>query len=75
VHRGHADLATHDGDAAPGSPRSREELVLTADGQEVYPFSPGAKVRVQKGPVRVCLVRFEGQTFFDTLKRALNWAG
>ena len=52
-----------------------EELVVTADGQEVYPLPPGAKVKVQKGPVRVRLVRFEGQTFFDTLRRALNWAG
>jgi NAD+ kinase len=52
-----------------------EELVLTADGQQGYPLPPGAKVRVRKGPIRVCLVRFEGQTFFDTLRRALNWAG
>lgn len=51
-----------------------EELVVTADGQEMFPLGPEASVRIEKGTERVSLVRFEGQTFFDTLRRALNWA-
>lgn len=51
-----------------------EELVVTADGQMGYPLAPGDRVEVEKGSARVPLVRFRGQTFFDTLRRALNWA-
>ncbi len=51
-----------------------EELVVTADGQEACPVSAGDRVVVEKGAERVPLVRFEGQTFFGTLRRALNWA-
>jgi NAD+ kinase len=51
-----------------------EEMVVTADGQEAFPLAPDAQVQIEKGPERVSLVRFEGQTFFGTLRRALNWA-
>jgi NAD+ kinase len=51
-----------------------EELVVTADGQEAYPLNPGDRVVVEKGSERVSLVRFRGQTFFGTLRRALSWA-
>lgn len=51
-----------------------EELVVTADGQMAIALAPGDRVQVQKGSDRVSLVRFRGQTFFDTLRRALNWA-
>jgi NAD+ kinase len=51
-----------------------EELVLTADGQEAVPIGPDDRVVVRKGERRVHLVRFAGQTFFQTLRRKLNWA-
>jgi NAD+ kinase len=51
-----------------------DELVLTADGQEAVPLGPGDRVVVRKGERRVRLVRFPGQTFFQTLRRKLNWA-
>ncbi|CAN5799018.1 NAD(+)/NADH kinase [soil metagenome] len=51
-----------------------EELVITADGQEAVPLAPDDRVVVQKGAKRVRLVRFPGQTFFQTLRRKLNWA-
>jgi len=51
-----------------------EELVITADGQEAVPLAPDDRVIVQKGAHRVRLVRFPGQTFFQTLRRKLNWA-
>ncbi len=53
---------------------SYEELVVTADGQDALPVAPGDRVVVGKGSERVSLVRFKGQTFFGTLRRALNWA-
>jgi len=51
-----------------------EELVLTADGRKGIPLGPGDRVVVRPGRDRVTLVRFPGQTFFDTLRRKLNWA-
>jgi NAD+ kinase len=64
---GEARLTLHAFDRA-------EELVLTADGQDAVPIGPDDRVVVQKGERRVRLVRFAGQTFFQTLRRKLNWA-
>ncbi|MSR23015.1 MAG: NAD(+)/NADH kinase [Gemmatimonadetes bacterium] len=51
-----------------------EDLVVTADGQIACPLRPGDRMVVEKGPHRVALVRLPGQSYFDTLRRALNWA-
>jgi NAD+ kinase len=51
-----------------------EELVVTADGQQAVAIGPNDRVVVRKGAFRVRLVRFPGQTFFQTLRRKLNWA-
>ncbi len=51
-----------------------EELVVTADGQVGFPLEAGDRVVVEKGREKVLLVRFPGQTYFDTLRRVLNWA-
>lgn len=51
-----------------------DDLVVTADGQHAVPVGAGDRVVVGKGESRVPLVRFAGQTFFDTLRRKLNWA-
>ena len=57
--------------------RSRDpndQLVFTGDGQVGGTLDPRATVEIRKGPVPVALVRFEGHTFFSTLRRKLNWA-
>ncbi len=51
-----------------------EELVLTADGQDAVPLGPEDRVVVRKGAHRVHLLRLPGQSFFQTLRRKLNWA-
>ncbi len=51
-----------------------EELVLTADGQVGLPLGPGDRVVVCRGTEPVSLIRFDGQTFFATLRTKLNWA-
>jgi NAD+ kinase len=51
-----------------------DDLVVTADGQVAHPLDPGDRVEVEKGADRVALVRFPGQSYFDTLRRVLNWA-
>lgn len=49
------------------------EVVLTIDGQEGEQLNPGDRLTVRKGDATVPLVRFEGQSFFGTLRRKLNW--
>ncbi len=51
-----------------------EGLVVTEDGQAATALSPEDRILVRKGRVPVGLVRFPGQTFFQTLRRKLNWA-
>jgi NAD+ kinase len=50
-----------------------EELILTIDGQEHERLVPGQKVVARRAPQPVRLVRFAGQTFFQTLRRKLKW--
>ncbi|MEX0856382.1 MAG: NAD(+)/NADH kinase [Gemmatimonadota bacterium] len=51
-----------------------EDIVVTADGQIGFNLEPDDHVVIERGEDRVALVRFPGQTYFDTLKRVLNWA-
>lgn len=51
-----------------------EELMLTVDGQDGAGMHPGDRLVVRRGDATVRLVRFEGQNFFATLRRKLNWA-
>ena len=50
-----------------------EELILTIDGQEHERLGPGQKVVARRADQPVRLVRFPGQTFFQTLRRKLKW--
>lgn len=51
-----------------------EGLVVTEDGQVATAVSPEDRIIFRKGRLPVALVRFPGQTFFQTLRRKLNWA-
>ncbi|MEX0842862.1 MAG: hypothetical protein WD120_00805, partial [Gemmatimonadota bacterium] len=51
-----------------------DDLVVTADGQTGIPMDYGDRLEVRPGGKGIALVRFPGQTFFDTLRRKLNWA-
>lgn len=51
-----------------------DDLVVTADGQTGIPMDSGDRLEVRPGGKGIALVRFPGQTFFDTLRRKLNWA-
>ncbi len=48
------------------------EMVVTLDGQEAFAL-PETGVRVRRSEDAVRLVRFNGQSFFDTLRRKLRW--
>jgi NAD+ kinase len=47
---------------------------LTVDGQVVYKLEPGQRVIVSRESRPMSLVRLPGQTFFNTMRRKLNWA-
>lgn len=50
-----------------------EELILTIDGQEHERLVPGQRVVARRAEQPVRLVRFPGQSFFQTLRRKLKW--
>ena len=47
---------------------------LTVDGQVVHHMHPGERVIVRREEHPLALVRMPGQTFFNTMRRKLNWA-
>jgi len=47
---------------------------VTVDGQVVRRLAPGDRVVVQREEVPLSLIRLPEQSFFDTLRRKLNWA-
>lgn len=49
------------------------EVVLTVDGQEGEALVNGDRLVVSRGTATVPLIRFEGQSFFSTLRRKLHW--
>mgnify|MGYP000704650676 FL=1 len=51
-----------------------KDLVVTADGQMAHEFETGAEIHIGRSEIEIPLVRFEGQNFFGTLQRKLNWA-
>ena len=47
---------------------------VTVDGQVVHRLAPNESVVVSREERPLALVRFPGQTFFETMRRKLNWA-
>jgi len=50
-----------------------DEVILTVDGQDGAQLRPGDHLTVRRGAPTVPLVRFTGQSFFNTLRRKLHW--
>lgn len=49
------------------------DLMLTVDGQDGEPLKAGSTLLVRKGDATVPLVRFDGDSFFSTMRRKLHW--
>jgi len=54
---------------------SHREAMLSVDGQEGSPLEPGDEVLVRRAAVTARLVRREGWSFYDVLRRKLQEAG
>ena len=53
----------------------REDLILTMDGQTLFPIRADDEITVRRSHVRAELVRAGTRTFYEVLRRKLNWAG
>ncbi len=51
------------------------ETVLSADGQRTTPLRPGDTIAIKRSRHAVRLMHLAGSSFFDTLRRKLNWSG
>src|SRR5260221_8764404 len=51
------------------------EVILTADGQITSPLAAGDVVTIRKSRHAVRLLHLAGSSFFETLRRKLNWSG
>jgi NAD+ kinase len=53
----------------------RVETILTADGQKMIPLSFGDVITIRRSQRAIRLLHLAGSSFFDTLRRKLNWSG
>lgn len=53
----------------------KPETILSADGQNESPLTAGDVITVRRSRYSVRLVHLAGSSFFETLRRKLNWSG
>ncbi len=53
----------------------RAELILSIDGQEVFPLEKGDNVIFEKSHSKTLLVRSDCRNFYEVLRSKLNWSG
>ncbi|HUX50587.1 MAG TPA: NAD(+)/NADH kinase [Spirochaetia bacterium] len=53
----------------------RTDVILTVDGQSVFPLLPRDKVRVSRARTRARIIRSDVRTFYEVLRAKLNWSG
>ncbi len=55
--------------------RQRTNVILTVDGQNVYPLQPNDRIRFRKADDKALLIRSDQRTFYEILRSKLNWSG
>ena len=53
----------------------RVETILTADGQKMIPLEAGDEITIRRSRHGIRLLHLAGSSFFETLRRKLNWSG
>jgi NAD+ kinase len=53
----------------------KPETILSADGQGVSELAAGDSITIRRSQDSVRLMHLAGSSFFDTLRRKLNWSG
>ncbi len=54
---------------------ARADTYLTADGQKIIPLATDEVVTIKRSPHSIRLLHLAGSSFFETLRRKLNWSG
>ena len=55
--------------------KHRAQTYLSADGQMQAELTTKDTIRIQRSRTKARLIRLEGNSFFETLRHKLNWAG
>ncbi|WP_455382765.1 NAD(+)/NADH kinase [Salinispira pacifica] len=53
----------------------RTNVILTVDGQSVFPLQPKDRICVCRAPIKAHIVRTDVRTFYEVLRSKLNWSG
>jgi len=53
----------------------KPETILSSDGRSVSELAAGDTITIRRSRDSVCLMHLAGSSFFDTLRRKLNWSG
>lgn len=55
--------------------QQRTDVLLTVDGQLIFPLESGDQIRIGRSDQRVRIVRAERRDFYGVLRNKLNWSG
>jgi NAD+ kinase len=55
--------------------QQRTEIILTVDGQEVFPLKPGDKVVFMQADKKAHIVNSDKRNYYEVLRTKLNWSG
>lgn len=53
----------------------RAKVILSIDGQEVFPLEAGDRIILEKSHSKTLLVRSDRRNFYEVLRSKLNWSG
>ncbi len=53
----------------------RTRIILTMDGQIVFPLEPEDKLHIRRSSRKVSLIRSDKRNFYEVLRTKLNWSG
>lgn len=53
----------------------RTNVILTVDGQSVFPLQPRDRICVCRAPTKARIIRSDVRTFYEVLRSKLNWSG
>jgi NAD+ kinase len=55
--------------------QQRTEVILTIDGQILYPLNPRDRLTIQRCPAKASIIRSNKRNFFEVLREKLKWSG
>ena len=55
--------------------RQRAKLILTSDGQKLFPLLPGDEIVYKKAACKALIVRSDKRNFYEVIRQKLKWSG